>query len=80
MLESLNIDRIGKTVNQKVTYICPKDTIDDDEIKEEINIVDDSDDDDKNKSLRKRFMNKMHNIKTEGRQSKTSNNQRREIK
>jgi hypothetical protein len=76
---------IGKTVNQRVTYnIGPKDTIDDDEIKEEID-VDESDEDggntnDKQENLRKKFMEKMGQMKSDGRQSKTSGNRRREAK
>jgi len=77
--KSLTNSYLGKTVNQRASKsIVPRETIDD-EIKEEINVVDDSDDEEKQEKLRKKFMEKMSNLRTDGRQSKTSNNRKREL-
>lgn len=68
---------VGKTINQKVIYnIGPKDTIDDDEIKEEINVVDDESDDEDKKD--NKFIARISKSGLDGRQSKTSNNRKRE--
>ena len=67
---------IGKTMNEKVRQ-QPKDTIEEDEIKEEINVVeDDSDDNNSQENLRKRFMDRLKQQKPVERQSKTSNLQK----
>lgn len=76
---------LGKTVNERITYnMRPKDTIDDDEIKEEIDVVDDDSDDgqslQKQENLQKRFMDKLHNRSQEGRQSKSSISRHRDAK
>lgn len=66
---------IANTVNERLRKPI-KDTIDDDDIKEEINVVeDDSDDDKSNSKLRQRFLDRIaaNNKTMGGRQSKTSN-------
>lgn len=63
---------VAKTMSEKIMQPI-KDTIDDDEIKEEIDVVDDdSDEDEPNLSLRQRFMDRISRQRTMGRQSKTS--------
>lgn len=62
---------LGQTVNEK-KRVSFKETIDDDEIKEEINVEDDSEEEYPTTKLRKKFLNRISNhTKTVGKSTKT---------